>query len=419
MIRSVVGTVGTRLLVTLLNLVVVMAAGRHLGAEGLGLISLIVLGTALVLLVNNVVSGGGAVYLTPRHGTEALRWPGYAWTLFTGIASYFILRATGLVPAPWYAAVAVIATLQGGVNLHLGLILGRQRIAAHNGLLVLQAALQTGLFLILLGHEGAEVMDHVHAAYLSNGSVLLVSGMLSMAPRGASQPGGSGIWKALFQQGFSAQAANALQLLNYRYAYLLIERWVGLAGLGIYSVCTQLAEGSWLVPKSIGLVLYTRVSNAQDAQRERSVTMAALKASVVATGVVVLVLLALPASVYQAFFGPEIQGLQGILLLLLPGLLAMAASQALSHYLSGAGQVRRNAYSSGIGAVVTVAVATWAVPRWGLHGAAMSASLSYCASLIYQWWGFRRHSGAQWQELLPTARDREALVVIWRRLRGR
>ncbi|MEZ4755905.1 MAG: polysaccharide biosynthesis C-terminal domain-containing protein [Flavobacteriales bacterium] len=419
MIRSVVGTVGTRLLVTLLNLVVVMAAGRHLGAEGLGLISLIVLGTALVLLVNNVVSGGGAVYLTPRHGTEALRWPGYAWTLLTGIGSYFVLRATGLVPAPWFAAVAIIATLQGGVNLHLGLILGRQRIAAHNGLLVLQAALQTGAFIFLLGQGGAEVIDHVHAAILSNGAVLVLSGTLSISRMGTSQRSQAGLFVALFRQGLSAQAANALQLLNYRYAYLLIERWVGLAGLGIYSVSTQLAEGSWLVPKSIGLVLYTRVSNAQDAQRERSVTMAALKASVVATGMVVLVLLALPSSVYQAFFGPEIQGLHGILLVLLPGLLAMAASQALSHYLSGAGQVRLNAYSSGIGALVTVAVATWAVPRWGLFGAALSASLAYSASLLYQWWGFRRHSGARWNDLLPTASDRAALAVLWQRISGR
>lgn len=419
MIRSVVGTVGTRLLVTLLNLLVVMAAGRHLGAEGLGLISLIVLGTALVLLVNNVVSGGGAVYLTPRHGTEALRWPGYAWTILTGIGSYFVLRATGVVPAPWYGAVSLIATLQGGVNLHLGLILGRQRIAAHNGLLVLQAALQAGVFLFLLGRSGADVMDHVHAACLSNGAVLLLSGVLSTTRGGPSQIDRSGLLGALFRQGLSAQAANALQLLNYRYAYLLIERWVGLAGLGIYSVSTQLAEGSWLVPKSIGMVLYARVSNAPDAQRERSVTLAALKASVVATGAVVFVLLALPTTVYQALFGPEIEGLHGILLALVPGLLAMSASQALSHYLSGAGQVRRNAYSSGIGALVTVAVATWAVPRWGLHGAALSASLAYSASLLYQWWGFRKHSGAHWQDLLPIASDREALQVLWRRIRGR
>ncbi|MCU0319995.1 MAG: polysaccharide biosynthesis C-terminal domain-containing protein [Flavobacteriales bacterium] len=419
MIRSVLGTVGTRVLVTLLNLVVVMTAGRYLGAEGLGLISLIVLGTALVLLVNNVVSGGGAVYLTPRHGTEALRWPGYLWTLLTGLVGYVVLRATGLVPAPWYTAVAVIATLQGGVNLHLGLILGRQRIAAHNGLLILQAALQAAAFLVLLGQGGAEVMDHVHAAYLSNGVVLVLSGVLSVGPAGGTVRDRTSLWRDLFRQGLSAQAANALQLLNYRYAYLLIERWVGLAGLGIYSVSTQLAEGSWLVPKSIGLVLYTRVSNAADATRERAVTMAALKASLVATALAVLVLLALPTAVYQTLFGPEIKGLHGILLVLTPGLLAMSASQALSHYLSGAGQVARNAVSSGIGAVVTLVVATWAVPRWGLLGAALSASLAYSASLLYQWWGFRKHSGARWSDLLPTASDSAALAVLWQRIRRR
>ena len=47
MIRSIVGTVGTRVAVTLLNLGVVMAAGHALGAAGVGTISLIVLGAAL------------------------------------------------------------------------------------------------------------------------------------------------------------------------------------------------------------------------------------------------------------------------------------------------------------------------------------------------------------------------------------
>jgi O-antigen/teichoic acid export membrane protein len=97
----------------------------------------------------------------------------------------------------------------------------------------------------------------------------------------------------------------------------------------------------------------------------------------------------------------------------------MSASQALSHYLSGAGQVARNAVSSGIGAVVTLVVATWAVPRWGLLGAALSASLAYSASLLYQWWGFRKHSGARWSDLLPTASDSAALAVLWQRIRRR
>jgi O-antigen/teichoic acid export membrane protein len=418
MIRAVMGTMGTRVVVTLLNLLVVMAAGRLLGAQGLGTISLLILGTALILLVNNVVSGGGAVYLTPRYGAEALRLPGYAWTLATGITSFFVLDATGLVPAPWHTAVAIIATLQGGINLHLGIILGRQRIATHNAILILQAALQTGLFLHFLHQGHATVMDHVHASYLSNGVVLLLSGYLSMGPAPAPALPVERPYGAMFRQGSSAQAANALQLLNYRYAFFLLERWVGLAGLGIYSVGIQLAEGGWMLPKSIGMVLYARVSNATDARLERELTLAAVKVSVLATAVFTGTLLVLPDVVYQWLFGPEIHGLHGLLWSLLPGLLAMAASQALSHFLSGAGQVRRNAIGSGIGAVITLIVATWAVPRWGLHGAAWTASLAYCASVIYQWWSFHVLTGARCRELLPTTADRHAMVLLLKKLTG-
>lgn len=173
-----------------------------------------------------------------------------------------------------------------------------------------------------------------------------------------------------------------------------------------------------MVPKSIGMVLYARVSNAADARLERSLTLAAVKVSVLATAVFTGTLLLLPEVLYQWLFGPEVHGLHGLLWSLLPGLVAMAASQALSHYLSGAGEVRRNAIGSGIGAVVTLLAATWAIPRWGLHGAAGSASLAYCASVVYQWWSFQVLTGAGWRDLLPTAADRHAVALLLKRLTG-
>jgi O-antigen/teichoic acid export membrane protein len=225
-------------------------------------------------------------------------------------------------------------------------------------------------------------------------------------------------YRALFRQGLSAQAANALQLLNYRYAYFLLERWVGLAGLGIYSVGIQLAEGGWLVPKSIGMVLYSRVSNAADARLERSLTLAAIKISVLATAAFAGILLLLPDDFFQWFFGPEVRGIHGMLWPLVPGLIAMAASQALSHYLSGAGHVRRNAFGSGIGAAVTLITATWAIPQWGLQGAAWSASCAYGASVAYQWWAFHQLTGAGWRELMPTTADGRSLVLLFKRITG-
>ena len=419
MTRSIVGTAGTRVLVTVMNLMVVMAAGHALGAEGVGSVSLIVLGAAMILLAMNVMSGGGSVYLTPRSGTEVLRWPAYGWTLLIGAISLGILQWAPLVPTEWALPVVAIAVSQGLLNTHLGLLLGRQRIALHNGLLVLQSGLLAVLFFVFLRTDGAQVMDYVHSAYVAFGTTVVLSGILSYRHRSKGHCSLAEACAQLLRQGIPAQAANALQLINYRFAYLLVERANGIAGLGLFSVTTQLAEGTWLVPKSIGMVLYTRVSNNGPSREQVGIALTALKASVASTALAALVLIMLPDGVYRWLFGPSISGLWSMLLLMTPGLLAMAASQVLSHYLSGAGRVMQNALSSGTGALVTLGLGSVLIPTYGLHGAAITTSCAYLASTAQQWMVFRRLTGSRLKELLPSRSDVAALHTLLGRSLGR
>lgn len=419
MIRSIVGTVGTRVVVTLLNLAVIMAAGHALGAAGVGSITLIVLGAAIILLMNNVVGGGGLVYLTPRHGAGALRWFAYGWTIITGLVAWWALEHLPIMPAEWILPVVVIAVLQGICNTHLGLILGQQRIGVHNGLLVLQNAVLAIGFISLLRRGDATVHDYVQASYLAHGITAVLSGLASaMGPRTSTHTPGHPL-SDLFRQGVAAQSANALQLMTYRFAYFLVDRWGGTAALGIYSVTTQLAESAWLIPKSMGLVLYTRVSNSERSDQQTAMTLTALRAALGSAAVVIILLLLVPDRVYGWVFGNEITGLAPLVVFMTPGLLAMAASQALSHFLSGSGRVMQNAVSSGIGAVVTLGMGYTLIPTQGLSGAALTASVAYLASVLYQWVVFQRMTDARLRDLLPTQQDGRHLATLWRRLVGR
>lgn len=420
MTRPVIGTIGTRVALALANLLTVMAASHHLGAGGVGTISLIVLGITLVLLLNNVVGGGGLVYLTSRHGTHALRWPAYGWAVVTLAAALLVLHLLPLVPEPYIIHTAALAFLQSICTIHLGLLLGRERIQAHNGLLVLQAVLLLGGFLWFLQQGTAEVMDHIRAGYLANGSTALLSGIISRDGRPTGHPQRpAAVLRALFHQGGMAQAANGLQLVNYRFTYYIIESQLGSSFLGIYAITTQLAESTWLVPKSMGQVLYARVSNLRDQLAQRDLTLTALKASTAIALVAVGVLVLLPDAVYREVFGGEITGLPPLLLLLAPGLIAMAASQAISHYLSGTGHVRHNTIGSGIGTLFTVVLGLLLVPRMGLTGAAITASSAYSASVLYQWMVFRRMTGLRALDLLPHAGDVDRLRALWKKALGR
>lgn len=419
MIRPVAATVVARVAITVLNLLLIVVGGHALGAEGLGTMSLMVLGITIILLLNHVVGGGGLVYLVPRMGVRPLLAPSYAWAVLTAVIAWLVQQAVPLVAEPWVVHVVALAFLQSLNSIHLSILVGRERIGLQNGILVGQAAVQLIAFAALLRMEGAGIEDYVLATYLAHGLTAVLSGYFALSLRDAPRRQPGNLLQALFRQGGLAQIANLLQLLNYRFAYYLIERFRDLGSLGLFSVTTQLAEGAWLVPKSIGGVLYSKVSNLAEAEHQRNLTLILYKTSVLVGAVFCAVLLIIPDGLYAWIFGPEIRGLHPVLFWMVPGLLAMSGSQVLSHFLSGTGKVLHNTIGSGLGLLVTVPLGFALIPTYGLIGAAIASSAAYTASVAYQTVVFLRLTGTSWLDLFPHAGDGQRVLQVWSRVRNR
>ena len=418
MILPVIGTIGTRVMIAVANLVLVAVSARTLGMEGLGTIALIILGITFILLFNNIVGGGGLVYLAARYSAAALRWPSYGWAIITASVAWVIMRWLPMVPSEYVVPTVCLAGLRSITGIHSNLLLGRERYGAHNALLLMQSILLLAAFTFLVQHDGATVMDYLHAGFIADGTTALIGGLL-IADRGSRVAATGHPLVELFRFGALSQLANGLQLLNYRFVYLLIDRMQGSALLGLYSVTTQLAESAWLVPKSLGTVLYARVSNLADLERQRDLSLTVLKIATLIALFTVITLLLLPETVYQLVFGPEVVGIAPLIAWMSPGLVAMSASQALSHYLSGSGRVHHNTIGSGIGLVITVIVGYQVIPSMGLTGAAITASLAYSSSVLYQIIVFNRITHARMKHYLPNADDVERLRTLWIRMTGR
>lgn len=420
MMRPAIGTMASRVLVMVMNLLVIMLAGHRLGAEGLGQISLIVLGITFILLLNNVVGGGALVYLASRFPLPRIVGAAYGWAVLTALVAYAVLQVLPLVPAELVVHVVLLALIQSLYTVHFGLLLGQQRIGLYNGIAVVQALVLLVVFAAQAQGGQADLQAYVRASYAAFGSSLVLSA-LALVRKGAGTPrqaAEGSLWSAIFRQGGLIQVANFLQLLNYRLAYYLVEAFRGTAALGIYSVANQLAESAWVAPKSLGTVLYAQVSNSRDARQQRDHTLTVAKASVAFSGAVVLVALLLPEPLYQALFGAEVEGIPGLVLLLGPGIMAMAASQAFSHYFSGTGRNVHNAVGSGLGLVVTLLAGYLLIPRWGAEGAAITATFAYGANVLYQAVVFVRITDTGLRQLWFTRADAERLQRAWRAVRG-
>ncbi|MDQ3100181.1 MAG: polysaccharide biosynthesis C-terminal domain-containing protein [Bacteroidota bacterium] len=419
MIRPVIGTIATRVMVMLMNIAVIMIAGHRLGANGLGDISLVVLGITFILLLSNVIGGGAIVYLLPRHHLRTLLLPSYAWAVITSLIAFMVIENFKVVPTGTEIHVVILALLQSIYTIHFNVLLGRERIHVINLLQLLQATILIVAFAILIERAVTpDVMIYVKASYFAFATTGIVSAItISMFWRSSSSVERSPVIGKMIRQGGSIQIANFLQLLNYRLAYYLLERYQGLSALGIYSVSNQLAESAWLGPKSIASVLYGKVSNTPDPLQNQRLTITAAKVSVLMALAVIVVVALVPDHVYQWLFGEEITGMSEIILLLSPGIIAMSISQALSHYYSGSGLNVHNAAGSAIGVAATLCFGFWLIPAWGIAGAAMTASIAYLLNTIYQLIVFLRTTGTPLAKFWLNADDRQQISFILKWIR--
>lgn len=413
MIKQITGTVASRLVIVAQGLLLTMVAGHRLGTAGLGTIGLVVLGIALVGLLANLLGGGAMVYLAPRVPLRKLLPPAYGWALLAGVIGGVLLDRAELVPPGYALHTAVLAVLLAGTQIHLGVLIGQERIRTHNQLTVIQALVLLLVFTAGVLRPYPDPMAYVVAAYVAYGITLVLSIIALRTSRPPALPPPTDPMRLLVRQGLLVQGANALQLLSHRLAYWLIERARGTAALGLYSVATQLAEGAWLAPKSLGMVLYSRMSNTDDRERQRLLTIGFLQLSVGCALLVVVLLLLLPAAAFSLAFGPQVQGLAPLIGWLAPGILAIAAAQALSHFFSGTARNVHNVISSGIGVAITIGLTPWALAHHGLVGAAGAASCAYIGQCTYQLIAFLRITRTGPLQLLPRVQDMHRLRALF------
>jgi len=402
MIKALTGTVFSRGMIAVLNLLIIALAGRLLGAEAVGTISLIVLGITIIMLVNNFVGGGAITYLISKYAARTLIIPAYIWAVFTAVLGYGLVHLFDLVPSGFEVHVVTLAFIQSVYTVHLAILLGKQKLALYNVLSAIQVLLLFVVFAVLLHTQvEATISDYVTATYVAFLFTLISSFIAVSSFLKDPAINKESVLARMITQGGYIQLANVFQLLVYRFNYYLIQRFVGIAPLGVFSVGTQLAEGSWMIPKSIGTVLYMKVANEREERMRTLTTIGLMHLAWLAAGVVLLILWLIPNTGYQFIFGEEISGIPRVIRYLSPGILTMAGAQALSHYFSGVGANHHNTIASGIAMAITLMLGFTLIPEMGLSGAAITASVAYSCLFAYQLIAFKRHARVPLSELLP------------------
>ncbi|HEU4460743.1 MAG TPA: polysaccharide biosynthesis C-terminal domain-containing protein [Methylibium sp.] len=193
---------------------------------------------------------------------------------------------------------------------------------------------------------------------------------------------------------------NFISLLNYRATLFIIEREAGLASAGVYSIAVQVAELLWLLSSAVTISAYHRIGAQGEAAAART-TLAAVRINLGATLLAAPLLYGAARWAVPAVLGADYAGALLPLMLLLPGVAAYAAASSLSaYYTNHRGRPQWSAAIAGLSLALTLGIAWFAVPRFGIAGAAAATSIGYAIAIAVGLRSFLRAAGLRWRALV-------------------
>ena len=430
MIRSIIHTAGTRILSAIVLLLIVLICTNNLDAGVYGDIGLLMLNIALLSLVIDLFGGSPLVYYAPRHNNIQLLRIAYLFSVLVFLAGLILEKGLSFFPAIYDIIIPsqtgihilVLSLLFSICNIHYNILLGRGKVKLYNLFFSVQIlAMLISIIVCIYFLDIKTIWAYIISLYVAYGATAIISGIYVIQLRDKRAFSGyRALIREMFSFGSMSQLANLLQVLNRRLSFYFIKPMLGSAPLGIYNAGTQVSEGLKIIGQSISLVQFSVVSNkVGEDEYNKSLTLTLLKFTFILTLLALMVLLILPSDFYAMIFGKGYGEIKIVIICLSPGILALASSMIFSHYLSGTGRPKYNMIASLIGFIVTAAAIYPMVKFWGYAGAGLTTSFAFLAGAIYQFFVFRKVTGAVVSDFVINRTDFDLAKNIWTTIANR
>jgi len=413
MLRFIASTFATRFLSAIIFFGINILLAQFLGEAGKGQASLFIANMALIVLMNELIGGSAIVYLAPRLPKWKLLLPSYLWLAMLCIGLSYPVMAFTSLPNHWWGHLAVLTFLQGLLGMHQYWLTGIKKINQQNLLFILRAIIVLACLLLLFTSKTAQLTHFFHAMYIGAGACLLLSFffVFKYTTKPTQNATFKDALKALVNYGLWVQAANLIQFFNYRLAYYYLDIFTDEAQIGIYSVAMHFVEAVWIISRSAALVQYSYIANSQDDKGDQLMSQRIFFYGGLITIILSLGLLIIPEKLFVLLFGSTGFGqVKWLLFLLLPGIIAISLNNAIANYFSGKSWFKLNAFASAFGLIFTIIIGYFLVKNYAITGAAITASLSYCATLLFSAYLWKQKVKQALFAIPPIAKDIRQLI---------
>lgn len=224
----------------------------------------------------------------------------------------------------------------------------------------------------------------------------------------------SALLRPLVRLGFVSQLATLALVLTYRSDLFLVGHWLGLSAAGVYSVGLTLSELLRGVPETAQVLVVSRALQHDLA----SYAAATARVTVLLTSAAgVLLALAAPA-VVPLVFGEGFEGAPLVFACLVPGVVGLAVSYAISPLLFLDGRVAVSAFAGSAALIVLWAFSVLTPSAVSLPKVALASSLAYWTLAAVQLAYLAHHGRIEPRTLVPGPRDAVELLRAFRRPRN-
>ena len=411
MLNKIINTIGTKGLSALLSFLIAIIISQTLGDTGKGEQTLLLTTIAFVLIFSDIVSGKTLVYLTSKHSFSSLFIPSYLWSLLVGIFAWAILSIFPLgVDKSLAVHIGILAVIASWNGVNIALLLGKEKVKTANLINLLHPlilCIVLSVCYIILQYKS--LFPYILSLYIAYG-ICWILGLIALRkdlfplklPKHADyKPAIAG----LFRYGFINQCAYFVHFLNLRLSYYLLEAYIDIGKVGVFSNAMSLGEALWLISSSVATVQYARIANTNDRIYAQTITLRLAKACGLLVLCAITFLSVLPSAVYVFVFGERFGELPDIIRLLAPGVLFYSVFLIFGHYFSGIGKYHRNLFCASIGLLFTLIAGFILIPRLNIYGAAITTSLSYMATTITGIIIFFRSTRTNTSKLLISKQD--------------
>ena len=417
MFKKILNTFGTKMLAAGLNFLIAIIISQTLGDTGKGTQALLLTTISFILIFSDIICGASIIYLAPRHSFKKILVASTIWAaLIAAVMGFAIWLFYPKLAPDLVAHVAILSFISSLSNINFRFLVGKEEIQKANYNTLLQPVLMVSvltLYYILL--RKTDIYGYVIGLYAAYGGTFLL-GVWMLRDEYASLRRDKDndyhdVLHDLFKYGFLNQTGHFVQFFNLRLSYYLLNKYINIGSVGVFSNAVSLAEAIWIISNSIALVQYARIANADDRAYAQKLTLDLSKICLLVSAVALVVLCLLPSEFYVFVFGKDFGEMAHLVRILSPGILFYCIFLILGHYYSGIGHYQMNTFAALCGLVATFVCGFTLIPKFDVTGAAITSAVSYTINAVFLFAFFMKESHFKGKDFLLTKKEITDYIV--------